>query len=184
MSLIAKACGELKKECQELTAMNKDLKRDSETLKKENETLKKDSEALKKDNEILKRNDSVIKLKLYSIHHALVGNDDPIVPFSIDLDKEKHFYTGICGRRMSVRKDDNQRLMFRVYKRDGGQSQPPVTEIIFDYGFDTHTITKDVCHSYRDDFDRDSNCSQEFVTNMEISPISSLFGKIFIVSIK
>ena len=81
MTLLAVACGQLKKE--------------NEQIKQGNEKIKKHVEILQNENTILKDH----------VHHATVHDSYPLLPIEIRMRNKAavHFYTGACGRHMSAR---------------------------------------------------------------------------------
>ena len=73
--LLAKACGELKKDNEALKKDNEALKQDSEALKQDGEALKQDGEALKQDSEALKKDNKALKLELNEAKRKLESQD-------------------------------------------------------------------------------------------------------------
>ena len=87
MTLLAVACGQLKKE--------------NEQIKEENEQIKQDNEKIKKRVEVLQNENTVLKDQ---VHHATVHDSYPLLLIGIRKNKAAvHFYTGACGRHMSAR---------------------------------------------------------------------------------
>ena len=100
MTLLAVACGQLKK--------------DVEQMKKENGEMKKENEKLKKHVEML-----VLHTALKDqVHNATVHDSYPLLPIEIHLNnKAVHFYTGAWGRHMSAR----SRMMLVASKTTVGE---------------------------------------------------------------
>ena len=100
MTLLAVACGQLKKENEQIKEESTKeiaiIKEENEKIKEENEKIK---EEIKKDVEKLKKENTYLKYFIGSI-----TADNPLLPINI---REKsvavHFYTGACGRHMSAR---------------------------------------------------------------------------------
>uniref|UniRef100_A0A1X7SPY2 Uncharacterized protein n=1 Tax=Amphimedon queenslandica TaxID=400682 RepID=A0A1X7SPY2_AMPQE len=87
MTLLAVACGQLKKE-------NEQMKKENEKIKEENEEIKQHVKMLQNENTILKDH----------VHNATVPDSYPLLPIEVpDNNTTVHFYTGACGRHMSAR---------------------------------------------------------------------------------
>ena len=90
MTLLAVACGQLKKENEKMKVLEGEV----EKLKKDNDKIKKDFETLKNENKILKDN----------VHNAIADDSYPLLPIDIRRRREAdHFYTSACGQHMSAR---------------------------------------------------------------------------------
>ena len=92
MTLLAVACGQLKKE-------NGEMKKEVKAIKEENEVMKKENEQIKKHVEMLH---TALKDQ---VHNATVHDSYPLLPIEIYWENKAavHFYTGACGRHMSAR---------------------------------------------------------------------------------
>uniref|UniRef100_A0A1X7SYF0 TRAF-type domain-containing protein n=1 Tax=Amphimedon queenslandica TaxID=400682 RepID=A0A1X7SYF0_AMPQE len=92
MTLLAVACGQLKKE-------NEQIEEAVDKLKSENERVTKEVETLKIENALLKD----------YVHNAVIGDDSyPLLPVDVPKESEAvHFYTSVCGRHMSARLMDD-----------------------------------------------------------------------------
>ena len=91
MTLLAVACGQLKKENEKI---QKEMKDKNDKMKEEVETLKKENTQLK---------EATIQLK-DRVHYALANDGHPLLPIYItEKSRAFHFYTGACGRHMSAR---------------------------------------------------------------------------------
>ena len=75
MTLLAVACGQLKKE--------------NEQIKEENEKIKE---------EVIK-----LKCETLNIHNAIADDSYPLLPVDVTQGRAVHFYTSACGRHMSAR---------------------------------------------------------------------------------
>ena len=94
MTLLAVACGQLKKENEQIKEENGEMKKEVKAIKEENEVMKKHIEILQNENTILKD----------QVHNATVHDSYPLLPIEIsEENKAVHFYTGACGRHMSAR---------------------------------------------------------------------------------
>ena len=92
MTLLAVACGQLKKE--------------NEQIKQENGEMKKEVKAIKEENEVMKKHVEMLHTALKDqVHHATVHDSYPLLPINIHKENRAavHFYTGACGRHMSAR---------------------------------------------------------------------------------
>ena len=90
MTLLAVACGQLKKENEQMKEENKKIKQEVQTLKNENTILKD------------------------YVHNAVTVDDSyPLLPVDVTEGREAvHFYTSACGRHMSARVMSNGRDHF------------------------------------------------------------------------
>ena len=80
MTLLAVACGQLKKE--------------NEQIKEENEKMKEEIEKLKKEDARFN----------YRVHSAVANDSYPLLPVDVTVgSKAVHFYTSACGQHMSAR---------------------------------------------------------------------------------
>ena len=102
MTLLAVACGQLKKE-------NGEMKKENEVMTKENGEIKKEVKAIKKENEVMKKHIKILQnentiLKDH-VHTATVHDSYPLLPIEIYEENKAavHFYTGACGQHMSAR---------------------------------------------------------------------------------
>uniref|UniRef100_A0A1X7T0C6 RING-type domain-containing protein n=1 Tax=Amphimedon queenslandica TaxID=400682 RepID=A0A1X7T0C6_AMPQE len=87
MTLLAVACGQLKKE--------------NEQMKVENAKIKEENEKMKEEIEKLKIEDARFN---YRVHSALADDPYPLLPIDVTEGSEAvHFYTGVCGWHMSAR---------------------------------------------------------------------------------
>ena len=99
MTLLAVACGQLKKENEQIKEENEQIKEENEQIKKEivieNEKIKQEVQTLKNENAILKD----------FVHNAVTVDDSyPLLPVDVTEGREAvHFYTSACGRHMSAR---------------------------------------------------------------------------------
>uniref|UniRef100_A0A1X7UI04 TRAF-type domain-containing protein n=1 Tax=Amphimedon queenslandica TaxID=400682 RepID=A0A1X7UI04_AMPQE len=84
MTLLAVACGQLKKE--------------NEQIKQENEQLKRE----------MRDKNQKLKSEIFNIHSAIADDPYPLLPVDITEGSEAvHFYTGACGWHMSARMMSN-----------------------------------------------------------------------------
>jgi hypothetical protein len=158
MSLLAKSCGELKRD-------NEELKVKCQGLEKENGELKVLSQEWKRDN-------SDMKQQLVNVHHAMVDDHHPLLPVTVSrngiVKDVRYFYSKPCGHFMSVEAESDI-ITIKVYKGKFQKSQLPlVSEIVIEYKdhgnetTKTKTITKVNCWSYKDTFSERSKVFQEF----------------------
>ena len=83
MTLLAVACGQ---------------------LKKENERTKEEIDKLKKENEEIKEENEKVKCEIANIHNFVADDSYPLLPIDVTKGSETvHFYTGACGWHMSAR---------------------------------------------------------------------------------
>ena len=125
MSLLAKECGE---------------------LKKENEKLKKATGSIEHKCDDLKRENKELKQKMIHIHHTVFGNTYPILPVHVPLNgQELHFYSEPFGHHMSASVFaytlDDFFVDFKVYEEKF--HQPKVSIVIAKIDGVTITLTTD-----------------------------------------
>ena len=102
MTLLAVACGQLKKENEQIKEENEQIKEENEKIKEENGEIKEEVKAIKEENDTIV--EEVTNLKVH-VHYAIADDSYPLLPTHIDVRGEAaaHFYTSACGRLMSAR---------------------------------------------------------------------------------
>ena len=102
MTLLAVACGQLKKENEQIKKENGEMKNEVKAIKEENKVMKKENEKIKKHVKMLQNENTILK---DHVHNATVYDSYPLLPIQIHKENRAavHFYTGACGRHMSAR---------------------------------------------------------------------------------
>uniref|UniRef100_A0A1X7UHG1 RING-type domain-containing protein n=1 Tax=Amphimedon queenslandica TaxID=400682 RepID=A0A1X7UHG1_AMPQE len=132
MTLLAVACGQLKKENEQI---KEETTKEIAIIKEEIVKLKKDGEKIKEDMKI--ENDK-IKHEIVDTCNAI---GSPLLPIDIKLGEAVHFYTSRCGRHMSARlmKGNHPHSLFvtvRIYILFAflkGKFKPKLPKIFFKY---------------------------------------------------
>ena len=98
MTLLAVACGQLKKENEQIKKENEKIK----VLEEENKKLTKEVVKLEKDVEIMNNENTI--LKDFVLSNTKADDSYPLLPvYVIEGRAAVHFYTSACGRLMSAR---------------------------------------------------------------------------------
>uniref|UniRef100_A0A1X7T4C9 RING-type domain-containing protein n=1 Tax=Amphimedon queenslandica TaxID=400682 RepID=A0A1X7T4C9_AMPQE len=111
MTLLAVACGQLKKE--------------NEQIKQENEQIKRE----------MRDENQKLKSEIVNIHSALADDPYPLLPIDITEGSEAvHFYTGACGWHMSARMMSNILneqcfILFAIHEGEFDEFLPKVPNI-------------------------------------------------------
>jgi TNF receptor-associated factor 4 len=190
MLLLGKACNDLRKENKELKEDCEALKIDAKEMKTkyqiENEELKQQVQVLNTDNKELQGAVVNLKQRLVHIHHAIIGKKYPILPITVTLFGEIHFYTDLCGYHMSVERkncfafhtvksdDEDEKyeelVSFKVYKGKFDHCHiAGVSEIVFKAKEEIRKITKRNCESHRTSFEKESNLIQEYTVKIDLA---------------
>ena len=135
MTLLAVACGQLKKE-------NEQIKQENEQIKEENEKMKKEVNAIKEEV------GEVTNLKVH-VHYAIADDSYPLLPIHIDVrGKVVHFYTSACGQHMSARiianKDYSKFLiLFAFHEGKFDKFNPKLPKLKYEFEGTTITLLDD-----------------------------------------
>ena len=132
MTLLAVACGQLKKE--------------NEQIKEENEILRKEVNAIKEENDMVVEEVTIMK---NHVHYAIADDSYPLLPIHIDVRGEVvHFYTSACGQHMSARiianKDYSKFLiLFAFHEGKFDKFNPKLPKLKYEFEGTTITLLDD-----------------------------------------
>ena len=125
MTLLAVACGQLKKE--------------NEQIKEENEKIKEEVEKLKEDGRFN-----------YRVHCALADDSYPLLPVDVTQGRAVHFYTSACGWHMSARVMSwNVVLLIAFHEGKFDKFKPKLPKIFAKYEGTDIPLIKDTKATYK-----------------------------------
>ena len=127
MTLLAVACGQLKKE-------NEQIKQENGEIKKENGEMKNEIKAIKEENDTIVEEVTILKK---NVHYAIADDSYPLLPTFIDVGGEAvHFYTSACGQHMSARiiaTKDNYFMLLAFHKGKFDKFNPKIPKLKYEF---------------------------------------------------